>query len=171
MNPGRKGAGEMIRVKTFTSQLKIFHTRNELLELDQAVNDFVASRGIRKLISVGDAVTTGKGNSIGIIRVIAYEEPGEGTREKVFGKMEEKLERWGGEIEKLRARADKVGADARAKFREQMADLRARQENALRKLEEMKKSGGEAWEELRAGADAALDDLRKAVERAARKRK
>ena len=35
----------MIKVKTFSSQLKIFHTRNELLELDQAVNDCDASRG------------------------------------------------------------------------------------------------------------------------------
>ena len=40
----------MIKVKTFTSQLKIFHTRNELDELDQVVNDFVVSRGIRKVI-------------------------------------------------------------------------------------------------------------------------
>src|SRR3990170_2811386 len=67
----------MIRVKTFTSQLKIFHTRNELLELDQAVNDFVASQGIRKVISVSDAVTTGvKGEAIGIIRGITYQETG-----------------------------------------------------------------------------------------------
>lgn len=170
MNAGRKGATAMIRVKTFTSQLKIFHTRNELLELDQAVNDFIASSGIRNVMSVGDAVTTGgKGESIGIIRVIAYEEPSEGAREKAFGKMEEKLEQWGDEIEKLRGKADKFGAEARAKFQEQIADLRARQETALRKLQEMRKGGGERWEDLRAGADAALDDLRKAVERTAKK--
>lgn len=166
---GKKGENAMIRVKTFTSQLKIFHTRNELLELDQAVNDFVASSG-KKLISVGDAVTTGeKGESIGIIRVVAYEEPGEGARERVSRKMEEKLEKWTDEIENLRGRSDRFGTDARAKFQEQAADLRARRDTAVRKLKEMKKSGGEAWEDLRAGADAALDDLRKAVENAARK--
>jgi vacuolar-type H+-ATPase subunit I/STV1 len=162
----------MIRVKTFTSQLKIFHTRNELLELDQAVNDFVASQGIRKVISVSDAVTTGvKGEAIGIIRVITYEEPGEGAREKVLGKMEEKLKEWGGEIENLRGKADMLGAEARKKLQEQVEELRAKQESARQKLQEMRKTGGEAWEDLRTGAEAALDDLRKAGERALGKRK
>jgi F0F1-type ATP synthase membrane subunit b/b' len=162
----------MIRVKTFTSQLKIFHTRNELLELDQAVNDFVASQGIRKVISVSDAVTTGvKGEAIGIIRVITYEEPGEGAREKVLGKMEEKLKEWGGEIENLRGKADRLGAEARKKLQEQVEELRAKQESARQKLQEMRKTGGEAWEDLRTGAETALDDLRKAGERALGKRK
>ena len=160
----------MIRVKTFTSQLKIFHTRNELLELDQAVNDFVASQGIRKVISVSDAVTTGvKGEAIGIIRVITYEEPGEGTREKVLGKMEEKLKGWGDEIEHLRGRADRLGTEARKKL--MVEELRAKQESARQKLQEMRKTGGEAWEDLRIRAEAALDDLRKAGERALGKRK
>ena len=160
----------MIRVKTFTSQLKIFHTRNELLELDQAVNDFVASQGIRKVISVSDAITTGvKGEAIGIIRVITYEEPGEGAREKVLGKMEEKLKGWGEEIENLRGKANKLGTEARKKL--MVEELRAKQESARHKLQEMRKTGGEAWEDLRTGAEAALDDLKKAGERALGKRK
>ena len=160
----------MIRVKTFTSQLKIFHTRNELLALDQAVNDFVASQGIRKVISVSDAVTTGvKGEAIGIILVITYEEPGEGAREKVLGKMEEKLKVWGDEIENLRGKADRLGTEARKKL--MVEELRAKQESARQKLQEMRKTGGEAWEDLRIRAEAALDDLRKAGERALGKRK
>ena len=162
----------MIRVKTFTSQLKIFYTRNELIELDQAVNDFVASERIRKVISVSDAVTTGlKGEAIGIIRVVTYEESGEGAREKVLETMEEKLKDWGDEIEKLREKADRLGASARTKFQEQAEDLRVKQESARQKLQEMKKTGGEAWEDLRTGAEAALGDLKKAVERALGKRK
>src|SRR4030043_1991690 len=116
MRSGRKGGIAVIRVRTFTSQLKIFHTRNELVELDEAVNNFVASRGIRKVVSVSDAVTTGeKGEAIGIIRVVTYEEPGEGAREKVLGKMEKKLNVWGEEIETLRGKADELSAGARAK--------------------------------------------------------
>ncbi|MBI5420648.1 MAG: hypothetical protein HZA60_11210 [Deltaproteobacteria bacterium] len=65
----------MIRVRTFTSQLKIFHTMHELEELDRTVNDFLASRGIKKVICVSDTSTTGeKGEAIGLIRVVAYEE-------------------------------------------------------------------------------------------------
>lgn len=163
----------MIKVKTFTSQLKIFHTRNELADLDQLVNDFVASRGIRRVISVSDAVTTGvEGEAIGIIRVITYEEPdGGGAREKVLGKMEKKLKTWDKEIEKLRGKADKLGAEAREKVNIQVEELRAKQGAARKKLQETRKAGEEAWMELRSGAEEALDDLKKAVEKAIRKRK
>jgi hypothetical protein len=160
----------MIKVKTFSSQLKIFHTRNELLELDQAVNDFVASRGIRKVISVSDAVTTGeKGEAIGVVRVVAYEDPGEGTREKVLGRMERKLDDWGGEVEKLRGKVDKLGSEAKGKFQEQAEELRVKQESARQKLHELRKAGGEAWEDLQGGAEAALDDLKKTLEKVVKK--
>ncbi len=66
----------MIKVKTFSSQLKIFHTKKELDDLDGAVNAFLAAEKIRKVVSVSDAVTTGsKGEAIGVIRVVAYEAP------------------------------------------------------------------------------------------------
>ena len=64
----------MIKVKSFASQLKIYHTRHELDDLDKEVGDFIASQGIRKVISVSDASTTGdKGETIGLIRVLTYE--------------------------------------------------------------------------------------------------
>ncbi|MEW6719486.1 MAG: hypothetical protein AB1346_03455 [Thermodesulfobacteriota bacterium] len=66
----------MIKVKSFTSQMKIFHAKQEIEELDRAVGDFIASAGIRKVISVSDVSTTGdKGETIGLIRVLTYEEP------------------------------------------------------------------------------------------------
>jgi len=66
----------MVRVKTFTSQLRIFHTMNELAQLDRTVNDFLAAEGVKTVVSVSDSATTGtKGELIGIIRVVAYEEP------------------------------------------------------------------------------------------------
>jgi len=74
----------MIKVKSFAAQLKIFHARQELDALDKEVCDFIASEGIRKVISIGDASTTGeKGESIGLIRVLAYEDPVEGAVAKL----------------------------------------------------------------------------------------
>jgi len=65
----------MIKVKTFTSQLKIFNMMNEIQELDEAVNNFIASNGITKVISTGDAISTGtSGETMGIIRVLTYEQ-------------------------------------------------------------------------------------------------
>lgn len=162
----------MIKVKTFTSQLKIFHTRHELDELDNEINNFIDSQGIRKVISISDASTTGeKGETIGLIRVLAYEDPGAGSRENYQRKIETTLDEWGNEIEKLRQKAETLGKDARGKYREQIDDLHARQEDARKKLEDLKKTGGEAWDDLRKGAETAIDELKRGVESAVGKMK
>ena len=68
----------MIKVKTFTIPLKVFHAHEELEQLDDQVNVFLAGEEIKKVISVSDAVTTDdKGAAIGLVRVVAYK-----TRDK-----------------------------------------------------------------------------------------
>jgi hypothetical protein len=65
----------MVKVKTFMSPLKIFHTAGELAELDAEVNKFMQEKGVKKLLSVSDTCTTDvSGATIGIIRAVAYEE-------------------------------------------------------------------------------------------------
>ena len=65
----------MIKVKTFTSPLKVFHTKQELGQMDQQVNTFISEKAGRRVISVSDTCTTDdNGATIGIIRVVAYEE-------------------------------------------------------------------------------------------------
>jgi len=172
VKPGKGETSAMIKVKSFTTQLKIFHTRHELDELDKEVCDFIASQGIRKVISISDASTTGdKGETIGLIRALTYEVPVAGSKEHYQEKIESTLNEWGEEIEKIRKMADQLGAEARDKYREQIEDLRARQETAWKKLEDLKRTGGEAWEDLRNGAEAALDELKKGVEGAVAKLK
>ena len=64
----------MIKVKTFATELKIFHTMKELYDLDEKVNQFTKDNNINKIVSVSDTCTTDdKGATIGVIRVIAYE--------------------------------------------------------------------------------------------------
>ncbi|MCF6156355.1 MAG: hypothetical protein E3K36_14190 [Candidatus Brocadia sp.] len=64
----------MIKVKTFTSPLRIFHVHNELVELDKVVNDFLQQSNIKKVISVCDSTTNTNGGTMGVIRVVTYEE-------------------------------------------------------------------------------------------------
>ena len=65
----------MIKIKTFASELQIFHTMNELSQLDKQVSDFISKNAIKKVISVSDTCTTDNtGATIGIIRVLAYED-------------------------------------------------------------------------------------------------
>lgn len=63
-----------MKVKTFTQSLEIFRTAGGLEELDREVNDFLKSSGAKRVISVSDATTAGEGGTIGIIRVVAYDE-------------------------------------------------------------------------------------------------
>jgi len=63
----------MIKVKTFTSPLKVFHVKEELAQLDQTVNLFLEQNNAQQVISISDTTTTDDtGASIGIIRVVAY---------------------------------------------------------------------------------------------------
>ena len=66
----------MIRVKTFTSELRIFKTMKELQGLDEQVNEFLKDNDVKNVISVSDTCTNDEGGAtIGIIRVLTYEVP------------------------------------------------------------------------------------------------
>ena len=65
----------MVKVKTFSIPIKVFHVHEELEQLDSKVNEFLAQETVRKVISVSDAVTTDdKGAAIGLVRVVAYKQ-------------------------------------------------------------------------------------------------
>lgn len=64
----------MIRVKTFGEPLAPFKAQMELKELDSRVNDFIRDHQIRKVIAVSDTATTEEGSTIGLVRVMLYEE-------------------------------------------------------------------------------------------------
>lgn len=64
----------MIKVKTFGEPLQIFKVRKELDELDARVNAFIQDNNISRVVSVSDSTTTEDGATIGLIRVLVYEE-------------------------------------------------------------------------------------------------
>jgi hypothetical protein len=65
----------MVKVKTFSNELKIFHTMKELAELDEKVNQFIADNGVEDVVSVSDCATTdNSGMTIGLIRTLTYRE-------------------------------------------------------------------------------------------------
>ncbi len=64
----------MVKVKTFSSQLRIFHVKEELDELDKVVNDFIEKNKVKNVVSVSDSSTANiDGGTMGLIRVMAYE--------------------------------------------------------------------------------------------------
>ncbi len=72
MLPMREKKG--YKVKTFTTELKIFQTIRELEVLDDKINRFIAGNKVKKVVSVSDTTTTDNtGATIGLIRVLTYE--------------------------------------------------------------------------------------------------
>jgi hypothetical protein len=69
------GGTIMQKIKTFTTPFKVFQIMEELQTLDAVVNQFIKENNVAKVISVSDAPTTDDtGATIGLIRVVAYEE-------------------------------------------------------------------------------------------------
>ncbi len=65
----------MVKVITFSTELKIFQTRQELTGLDEQVNKFISENNTKQVISVSDTTTTDdKGATIGILRVLTYQD-------------------------------------------------------------------------------------------------
>ena len=65
----------MYRVKTFGTDMQVFHVHKELERLDREVNEFFSAHPKARLIGVCDsAVTDDKGATIGLLRVVAYDE-------------------------------------------------------------------------------------------------
>ncbi|WP_298437571.1 hypothetical protein [Geobacter sp.] len=63
------------KVKTFGMEIRPLKTMHELAELDALVNRFVAENGVKRLVAVSDTPTTDDtGETIGLVRVIAYED-------------------------------------------------------------------------------------------------
>lgn len=63
----------MYRVKTFGTDMKMFHVHKELDRLDKEVNDFFAARPEAVLVGVSDMpVADDKGTTVGMVRVVAY---------------------------------------------------------------------------------------------------
>lgn len=64
---------QMVKVKTFTTELKIFQTIKELTDLDEKVNQFIANHGVEDVISVSDCATAdNSGMTMGLIRTLTY---------------------------------------------------------------------------------------------------
>jgi len=64
-----------VKVKSFGMEIRPLKTMQELATLDELVNRFIADNGIKRVISVADTPTTDdSGETIGLVRVIAYEE-------------------------------------------------------------------------------------------------
>lgn len=81
-------------------------------------------------------------------------------------KLQSQLDEWSADIDKLKAKVDSAGADAKLEYYKQIEELRSMKDEAGKKLDELKEAGEGAWEDLKAGMDSAWDSLSSSIKSA-----
>jgi hypothetical protein len=90
-------------------------------------------------------------------------------KDAYIAKLQAQLDEWGTEIDKLKAKADKAGADAQIQYQKQIEDLRSMQVTANQKLTELKEANLHTWESMKEGAEHAWNSLSNALKSATSK--
>ena len=84
-------------------------------------------------------------------------------------KMAAQLREWGVELERLRTRAGRIGADAVDEYEQQAQVLRAKMDEAQDRLRELQQAGANATYEMLKRDDGAWNELQRAFEDAGAK--
>ena len=87
-------------------------------------------------------------------------------KDEYFAMMESQIRKWDAEVDKLKARAGMMNAEARIKYEEQLMAMRANRDAANRKLHEMRTASEAAWKNMQAGMDEAWASMKSALEKA-----
>jgi hypothetical protein len=80
-------------------------------------------------------------------------------KETYKSQMDEKLKRFGGKLDELKARTGEVKEDARKEFKEQIVKLEKKHKSAKTKLEELKRTGEKQWKQVKSEVTLAAKDL------------
>jgi predicted nuclease with TOPRIM domain len=81
-------------------------------------------------------------------------------------KIQAELNEWQSEIDQLKAKASRVGAEQKLRYYQELESLRVKHLHLRQKLEELRISSDNAWKEVKTGVDAAWQDLRNALDSA-----
>lgn len=81
------------------------------------------------------------------------------TREPNIGKLENELQQWGKELDKLVLKAEKVGTQAKVDYHARINDLKTKRNAAQLKLNEFKNAGNETWDSFKDGIEKAWTEL------------
>lgn len=87
-------------------------------------------------------------------------------KEDLENKLQARLDEYRAEIDRLKALADRAGAEIQLEYYKQIESLRENQEVAKTKLDEFKSAGDGAWEDLKDGVESAWNDLGEALKSA-----
>lgn len=89
-----------------------------------------------------------------------------GIKEEYQKELQEQLDGWGAEIDKLKVVASKAKTGLQGEYYKEVEDLRCKQLEAQKKLHELKGASGEAWEDIKGGIEISWDAMGNAIKSA-----
>jgi len=88
------------------------------------------------------------------------------SRDAYQKKAEAQLRELEAKIAVLKARAEKMAAEAQINYNQRIKDLMREYDQAMEQFSEMKDAGQDAWQTLQSGLDKSINDLTSTVESA-----
>ena len=85
------------------------------------------------------------------------------VQEKYVQKVEEQLQEWKIDIDKLKAKAEKAEAQMRTEYHKKLDTIKEKQAAAETNLKQLKEASEESWEDLKKGYEEIRDDLKESI--------
>ena len=77
----------------------------------------------------------------------------ESNRNEFISKMRDRLDQLDNEIETMKSRGEKMDAEARKEFENQLHDLREKRRVAKRKIDDLRSASEEKWQQVKDEAE------------------
>ena len=81
-------------------------------------------------------------------------------------KAEAQVKEWTAKVDQLKAKAEKVSADTKIEYQNQIKQLNAQTKAVQDKLKEIRDAGEDSWESLKSEVERTTKDLKASVEAA-----
>lgn len=75
-------------------------------------------------------------------------------------KIQEQLDEWRSDIDRLKEKAKTATADKKLKYQETIDRMELKMDEGKSKLKDLKESGAEAWDAVKDGADSIWDTMK-----------
>ena len=82
------------------------------------------------------------------------------SKETYQQKIQEQLDEWRADIDRLREKAKNASAETKLKYQENIDKLELKMDEGKSKLKDLKESSAEAWDAVKDGADSIWDTMK-----------
>lgn len=85
------------------------------------------------------------------------------SREDFVLKLKEKIDLWNADLDKLQAKADLAGTEARVKYQQQIDDLKKKRGELEEKMAQLRGASEGAWGDVKTGMEIAWSSMSEAL--------